>query len=61
MSVATTGRASDEDVRHLQQRLAAQGVHTLVVQFTELHGVAKGRLVPLEHLAPLLRTGADFR
>jgi len=61
VSVATFDRSSDEDVLHLQQHLAAQGVHTLVAQFTDLHGVAKGRLVPLEHLAPLLRTGADFR
>lgn len=60
MSVATTGRASDEDVRHLQQHLAAQGVHTLIAQFTDLHGVAKGKLVPLAHLATLLRTGAGF-
>lgn len=60
MSVATTARASDEDVRHLQQHLAAQGVHTLVAQFTDLHGVAKGKLVPLAHLATLLRTGAGF-
>ncbi|MDE2297348.1 MAG: type III glutamate--ammonia ligase, partial [Burkholderiales bacterium] len=58
--MATTGRASDEDVRHLQQHLAAQGVHTLVAQFTDLHGVAKGKLVPLGHLATLLRTGAGF-
>ena len=30
--------------------LAAQGVHTLLVQFTDLHGAAKGKLVPLERL-----------
>jgi glutamine synthetase len=51
---------SGEDIQRLQQQLAAQGVHTLVAQFTDLHGVAKGKLVPLAHLATLLRTGAGF-
>lgn len=46
-----------EDVK---QRLAAQGVHTLLAQFTDLHGVAKGKLVPLAHLETLLRDGAGF-
>jgi glutamine synthetase len=37
----------------LAQPLRAAGVHTLLVRFTDLHGVAKGKLVPLaqaEHL-----------
>jgi glutamine synthetase len=44
----------------LQQQLHAQGVHTLLVQFTDLHGVAKGKWVPLAHLGDVLRTGAGF-
>ena len=44
----------------LLQRLEAQGVHTLLVQFTDLHGVAKGKWVPLAHLADVLGTGAGF-
>ncbi len=44
----------------LRQRLQDAGVHTLLVQFTDLHGVAKGKLVPLEHLAEVLATGAGF-
>ena len=44
----------------LRERLAAQGVHTLLVQFTDVHGVAKGKWVPLEHLAEVLGTGAGF-
>ncbi len=44
----------------LQQQLQAQGVHTLLVQFTDLHGVAKGKWVPLAHLGDVLRTGAGF-
>ncbi len=44
----------------LRQRLHEAGVHTLLVQFTDLHGVAKGKWVPLEHLTEVLATGAGF-
>jgi glutamine synthetase len=44
----------------LQARLAEAGVHTLLVQFTDLLGVAKGKHVPLAHLADVLATGAGF-
>ena len=44
----------------LRTRLHAQGVHTLLVQFTDLHGTAKGKLVPLAHLDSVLRDGAGF-
>lgn len=44
----------------LLEKLAAQGVHTLIAQFTDLHGVAKGKFVPLAELPTLLATGAGF-
>ncbi len=44
----------------LRDTLHAQGVHTLLVQFTDLHGVAKGKLVPLAHLDDVLTLGAGF-
>jgi glutamine synthetase len=47
-------------MKDLQQRLHAAGVHTLLVQFTDVHGVAKGKLVPLAHLDDVLSTGAGF-
>ncbi len=40
--------------------LRARGVHTLLVQFTDVNGVAKGKFVPVEHLADVLATGAGF-
>ena len=49
-----------ERVAHLQAGLAAQGVHTLLVQFTDMHGVAKGKYVPLAALGDVLRSGAGF-
>ena len=44
----------------VRERLTAEGVHTLLVQFTDVHGTAKGKLVPLAHLADVLETGAGF-
>jgi glutamine synthetase len=35
-------------------------VHTLLVQFADMNGVAKGKFVPIEHLADVLATGAGF-
>ncbi len=47
-------------MKDLRERLAAQGVHTLVAQFTDLHGVARGKFVPLAHLDDLLTDGVAF-
>ena len=47
-------------MKALRDRLQAEGVHTLLVQFTDLHGVAKGKLVPLAHLDDVLAIGAGF-
>ena len=48
------------NVETLRETLAAQGVHTLIAQFTDLHGVAKGKYVPLDQLRTLVETGAGF-
>ncbi|HEY6086323.1 MAG TPA: type III glutamate--ammonia ligase [Burkholderiaceae bacterium] len=47
-------------MKALRESLAAAGVHSLLVQFTDLHGVAKGKLVPLAHLDNVLAVGAGF-
>ncbi len=47
-------------MKDLLERLKSQGVHTLLAQFTDLHGVAKGKYVPLAHLNELLTEGAGF-
>lgn len=47
-------------MKDLKERLAAQGVHTLIAQFTDVHGVARGKYVPLAHLDDLLTEGAGF-
>ncbi len=47
-------------MKALRDQLTAQGVHSLLVQFTDLHGVARGKLVPLAHLDDVLAIGAGF-
>ncbi len=47
-------------MKDLRQSLADQGVHTLLAQFTDLHGVAKSKFMPLAHLDELLTDGATF-
>ena len=47
-------------MKNLLERLQAAQVHTLLVQFTDLQGVAKGKLVPLAHLDDVLTLGAGF-
>lgn len=46
--------------KSVKDALAAQGVHTLIAQFTDIHGVAKGKWVPLAHFDALLTDGAGF-
>ncbi|MDH4451211.1 MAG: type III glutamate--ammonia ligase [Rhodoferax sp.] len=40
--------------------LKARGIHSLLPQFTDLHGVAKGKLVPVENLQEWVEVGAGF-
>jgi glutamine synthetase len=47
-------------MKALRERLVAQGVHSLLVQFTDLLGTARGKLVPLAHLDDVLTIGAAF-
>ena len=42
------------------ERLSALGIHSILTQFTDLHGVAKGKLVPLQNLREWVETGAGF-
>ncbi len=36
------------------------GIHSVLTQFVDIHGVAKGKLVPIQHLQQLVDTGAGF-
>ena len=40
--------------------LREQGIHSILAQFTDIHGVAKGKLVPLGNLQEWVDVGAGF-
>lgn len=42
------------------ERLSALGNHSVLAQFCDIHGVARGKLVPLAHLKDLVEVGAGF-
>ena len=43
-----------------QKELADSGIHSIFTQLTDLHGVAKGKLVPIERLQQWVSQGAGF-
>ena len=40
--------------------LKSQGIHSILTQFCDLHGVAKGKLVPVDNLREWVEQGAGF-
>lgn len=40
--------------------LSAKGIHSVLTQFADIHGVAKGKLVPLKNLREWVEIGAGF-
>ncbi len=60
---AMKARATDitpANFQALRERLVADGVHSLLAQFTDVHGVARGKLVPLNQLELLMTEGVGF-
>ncbi len=49
-----------ETIAQHQAELARQGVKFVFAQFTDIHGAAKGKLIPLAHLADIVAPGAGF-
>ena len=41
-------------------RLKSQDIHSVLTQFCDIHGVAKGKLVPIDHLKEWVEQGAGF-
>jgi glutamine synthetase len=41
-------------------RLKSQGIHSVLTQFCDMHGVAKGKLVPVDNLKEWVEQGAGF-
>lgn len=47
-------------VEDAKTQLASQGVHTVIAQFVDIHGSAKGKYIPLAHLQDVIENGAGF-
>jgi len=47
-------------VKSAKMSLAELGVHTVIAQFVDIHGCAKGKYVPLSHLEDIVDHGAGF-
>lgn len=52
--------AASDAVRHAAEQLRARGIAYVYAQFTDIHGAAKGKLVPLAHLDSIVHPGAGF-
>ncbi|MDB5930004.1 MAG: type glutamate--ammonia ligase [Polaromonas sp.] len=51
---------SSFEIPALVSSLEAQGIHSLLVQFADIHGIAKGKLVPVKLLQEWVEAGAGF-
>lgn len=57
---AEQSQALAAKVTDAQQRMGAAGVHTVIAQFVDIHGSAKGKYIPLSHLEDIVGAGAGF-
>jgi glutamine synthetase len=48
------------DIEAAKTAMANAGVHTIIAQFVDIHGSAKGKYIPLSHLQDILGAGAGF-
>jgi glutamine synthetase len=48
------------DYKKTIEHLQSQGIHSILTQFCDIHGVAKGKLVPVENLKEWVELGAGF-
>lgn len=52
--------ALEAAVADARKQLAAVGVHTVIAQFVDIHGSAKGKYIPLAHLGDIVGAGVGF-
>lgn len=51
---------ADVTAKNLREYLGANDIRYVLAQFVDIHGVAKSKAVPTEHVEDLLVTGAGF-
>jgi len=59
-NTGTISVSQTESVAAAKQRMQAAGVHTVIAQFVDIHGCAKGKYIPLARLDDILGAGAGF-
>jgi len=47
-------------IESIIESLSVKGIHSVLTQFSDIHGVAKGKLVPLQYLREWVEIGAGF-
>jgi glutamine synthetase len=52
--------AQETAVAEARRQMEAAGVHTVIAQFVDIHGSAKGKYIPLAHLADIVGSGVGF-
>jgi len=61
MSIVTSqAAASTQALSEARTRLESQGIRFVLAQFVDIHGSAKAKAVPVEHLRMMLEEGAGF-
>ena len=67
MNAATTPATTElvppprfDSVEEAQRYLKSQGVQYVLAQFVDIHGVAKAKSVPVDHLGTVMTDGAGF-
>jgi glutamine synthetase len=58
--MSATTKESPVSLQATIDALSSQGIHSVFAQFTDIHGVAKGKLVPLQRLPEWVQVGAGF-
>ncbi len=56
----TISSTKTETVEQAKARMQAAGVHTIIAQFVDIFGAAKGKYIPVAHLEDVLGAGAGF-
>jgi glutamine synthetase len=60
LAAGASASPGDAELAALEDALGAEGIHTLLAQFVDVHGTPKGKWVPLHQLRNLVREGAGF-
>ncbi len=58
--INTTDKNTASSIADYQSKLGIKNIKFVFAQFTDIHGAAKGKLIPLSHLSDIVYPGAGF-